>query len=201
MVLTDEELVEKYREAGGRPAGTVFVDELFQRHYAKVALWCLRIAGDKTKAADLAQEVFTKAWTHLDHFRSDSKFSTWLYTITRNHCFTRLKTESLRREDAVDPGDLDLSASVAPAFASDLDRARQLELARGLMASELTSVESQVMTLHFAEELPLDVISRLLRLENASGAKAYIVSGKRKLKAALERLRAKSERPRGTHHD
>ena len=42
-----------------------------------------------------------------------------------------------------------------------------------------------------AEDMPLDAITRLLRLENKSGAKAFIVSAKRKLATALDRLRAR----------
>jgi hypothetical protein len=40
------------------------------------------------------------------------------------------------------------------------------------------------------------VISRLLSLENASGAKAYIVSAKRKLNRLIERRSARSRQPR-----
>jgi hypothetical protein len=58
----------------------------------------------------------------------------------------------------------------------------------------LTDIESQVFTLHYAEELPLDAITRLLKLENASGAKAYIVSAKRKLARAVERWKARGQR-------
>jgi hypothetical protein len=46
-------------------------------------------------------------------------------------------------------------------------------------------VEARVMTLHYAEELPLDAVTQLLNLDNASGAKAYIVSAKRKLAQAV----------------
>jgi hypothetical protein len=41
--------------------------------------------------------------------------------------------------------------------------------------------------------MPLDVITRVLKLENASGAKAYIVSAKRKLERAVKRWQARSE--------
>lgn len=54
------------------------------------------------------------------------------------------------------------------------------------------------MTLHFVEDLPLTAISRLLELENASGAKAYLVSAKRKLRAALDRWNRDPARPRAT---
>jgi hypothetical protein len=50
------------------------------------------------------------------------------------------------------------------------------------------------MTWHYADELPLDAITRLLNLKNASGAKAYIVSAKRKLDTAIARWKARGQR-------
>jgi hypothetical protein len=41
--------------------------------------------------------------------------------------------------------------------------------------------------------MPLETITRLLRLENASGAKAFIVSARRKLARASNRLRVKGD--------
>ena len=99
--LSDEELVAQYQERGGPPAGTPYANELFQRHYSRVSLWCYRIAGDPDRATDLAQEVFVKAWAHLAHFRADAKFSTWLFQIARNHCFNALKSRERTVEDAV----------------------------------------------------------------------------------------------------
>lgn len=179
--------MNRYRAAGGPPQGTPFADELFQRHYSRVALWCFRISGDREQAADLAQEVFARAWTNLDNFRAESRFTTWLYMIARNHCFNALKVRDRRPEDAVESDHLDLLGSTKAGFDTALERAQMAGVARDLMASELTPVESQVMTLHYAEDLPLDSIARLLKLDNPSGAKAYIVSAKRKLKTAVDR--------------
>lgn len=185
--LSDEELVNRYRAAGGPPQGTPFADELFQRHYSRVALWCFRISGDREQATDLAQEVFARAWTNLDNFRAESRFTTWLYMIARNHCFNALKVRDRRSEEPVENDRLDLLGSTNAGFDTALERAQMAGVVRDLMASELTSVESQVMTLHYAEDLPLDSIARLLKLDNPSGAKAYIVSAKRKLKTAVDR--------------
>lgn len=186
--FTDEELVARYQEAG-RPAGTPFADELFQRHYAKVALWCLRLTGDRDMATDLAQEVFVKAWGHLEHFRGDSKFSTWLFMIARNHCFNTVKKLGRNLEDAVEREVAEQMATTEAGFDAAVERREMLEAAREMMARELTPTEAQVMTLHYVEELPLPTISRMMRLENASGAKAFVVSAKRKLKAAVDRWR------------
>jgi hypothetical protein len=50
-----------------------------------------------------------------------------------------------------------------------------------VLNSALDDTEKIVFTLHYGDEMPLDSITRMLGLENASGAKAYIVSAKRKL--------------------
>ena len=64
---------------------------------------------------------------------------------------------------------------------------------RTFLASTLDQIERVVFVLHYAEDMPLDAITRLLRLSNSSGAKAYIVSARRKLAKATQRLRARGE--------
>ena len=59
-----------------------------------------------------------------------------------------------------------------------------------LLAETLDETEQAVFTLHYGDDLPLDRITRMLGLQNASGAKAYIVSAKRKLARAAPRWKA-----------
>lgn len=195
--FADEELVARYQQAG-REAGVPYAEELFRRHYSRVALWCLRISGDREAATDLAQDVFVKAWSHLDHFRADSKFSTWLFMIARNHCFNASKKDQRNIEQPVDRVDAEELAVTLPGFDTAVEREQMAVVARAMVARELTPIEARVMTLHFVEDLPLTAISRLLELENASGAKAYLVSAKRKLRAALDRWNRDPARPRAT---
>ena len=63
---------------------------------------------------------------------------------------------------------------------------------RQLMDDVLDDTEKRVMTLHYGHDLRLDAITAALGLTNASGAKAYIVSAKRKLNAAVKRWNARS---------
>ena len=190
--LSDEELIEKAREGsdpGGRDA---LISELFERYYKRVATWCYRFGGDREAALDLAQEVFLKAHRNLDSFRSQSKFSTWLYAIARNHCINEMKAR--RGEPASGAQELafDLADSQALDVQASLEREDYLRLMRGIIRETLDETETKVVTMHYAEELPLDVITRVLSLSNASGAKAYIVSAKRKLATAVQRMRAKA---------
>lgn len=185
--LSDEELIAEYRRLGGAPEAAAYINELFRRHYGKVGLWCYRITGERDSAADLAQEVFTRVFQNLAAFRGGSKFTTWLYSVTRNHCHNAVQTAYAKAAQRAVPID------DQPGLASDqnihkaLETAERIEVARRLMGSALDEVETQVMTLHYADGMPLDAITRLLGLRNASGAKAYVVSARRKLAAALDR--------------
>lgn len=95
----------------------------------------------------------------------------------------------------MDRADIEDFPGTAAGFDRDLEQKELTGVAREIMAAELSPVEAKVMMLHFVEDVPLPAISRTLGLENASGAKAYVVSAKRKLKTALNRLALRSRRP------
>jgi RNA polymerase sigma-70 factor (ECF subfamily) len=73
------------------------------RYYGPVVKRCTTIVGDPSEAEDLAQEVFTDAYTGIAHFRGEAKFSTWLFQIAQNKAFRRLG-ELKRRSLVFDPG-------------------------------------------------------------------------------------------------
>ncbi len=191
--LPDEELVARYRAQPGSPEAQRWLNELFGRHHGRVALWCLRVTGDRESAADMAQEVFIKVFRHLDSYRGDSRFTTWLYSITRNHCFNQLRSRAAAPETVDDPVMTELP-DLAPGPDRQMEQESTAGMVRDLVRTSLTEVEQQVMTLHFVEELPLDSVTRLLKLENPTGAKAYVVSAKRKLSRAFERWKAREQR-------
>ncbi len=191
--LNDEELVLRYQAHSGSPDGKAFLDELFARHHVRVAAWCYRMTGDRQGAADLAQDIFLKAFRHISSFRGDSKFTTWLYAIARNQCTNELKSRAANREE---PGDLEALnlADAAEAADARLARMGSVQFVRQLMLEVLDETERNVMTWHYADDLPLEAITRLLNLKNASGAKAYIVSARRKLNTAIARWKVRGQR-------
>src|SRR5215469_10024637 len=100
--LTDEELVERYRSAPACTEGESHLNVLFERYHTRVAVWCHRMTGDVNSAADLAQEVFLKAFQRLDSFRGESGFSTWLYSIARNRCMDEFRSRAVRPNEETD---------------------------------------------------------------------------------------------------
>jgi RNA polymerase sigma-70 factor (ECF subfamily) len=191
--LSDEALIAQARAEADKGAAEQYLNELFRRHHVKVARWCLSVTGDRESAADLAQEICVKAYQNLSYFKGQSKFSTWLYSITRNHCLNAIRSRSSAPEMDSDETVMD----TLPDMGSDsplasVERKQQSEIARQLINETLDETEKAVFTLHFGEELPLDAITRMLKLENTSGAKAYLVSAKRKLDRAVRRWKARA---------
>ena len=157
------------------------LDALYRRWYPQVARWCLRIAGDRERAAELAQEVFLRVHGRLDGFRGESRFSTWLYAVTRSVAINRGIAERRRREEPLDAESAPEPADPRPGAAEDFESAEAAAWMRSALAEALEPEEAKVLYLHYALGLTLPAITALLRLDNKSGAKAYIVSGRRKL--------------------
>jgi DNA-directed RNA polymerase specialized sigma24 family protein len=54
----------------------------------------LRMTGSSTKAADLSQEIFVRAWLNLDKYDPKKEFFTWLYTLSLNVIRNHLKKKT-----------------------------------------------------------------------------------------------------------
>jgi RNA polymerase sigma-70 factor (ECF subfamily) len=187
--LSDEQLIARARQLPAE--AQICLGALYGRYTAKVAAWCLRISGDRDEAADVAQEVFLRVHQRLDSFRGDSRFSTWLYTVTRSVAINRgqmarrRETESLDEEGAPEP------VSPAPDVEQEVATGEILAALREAMARDLEPLEARVLYLHVVDGMQLAGITGLLGLENKSGAKAYLVSAHRKLKRRFGRWLAR----------
>ena len=71
----------------------------------KVYNLALKMLKNEQDALDISQDAFIKAYTNLSSFRSDSKFSVWIYRMTYNLCVDMLRKSgranviSLSQED------------------------------------------------------------------------------------------------------
>ncbi len=183
--LPDEELVALYRDNPG--AREDAAAELFLRHQARISRWCYRFTRDRESAADLAQEILLRAFRNVGSYRGDCRFSTWLYVIARNLCMSAIQKRSCEPVWVVKTSAGDLpdtrSLDVHTAVETEQTRRRSWQF----ILDTLDQTEARVMMLHYGQEMPLEAVSRKLGLTNKSGAKAYIVSARRKLNAALRK--------------
>jgi RNA polymerase sigma factor (sigma-70 family) len=101
-------------EACARVAGESSLEEQFEAlyttYYPRILGYLCRLLGDREQAEDAAQETFLRAWRRLGALRPNSRVSSWLYRIARNHAFDLLRRraliawQSLQDLDAEDDG-------------------------------------------------------------------------------------------------
>jgi RNA polymerase sigma-70 factor (ECF subfamily) len=81
MDSSERELVERCR-AGDERAFQELVDRYKDLVFALLA----RTVQDRSRAEDLAQEVFLRVHRGLPYFRGEARLSTWIYRIVANVC-------------------------------------------------------------------------------------------------------------------
>lgn len=92
-------------------------EELARRVRGRVRDWAAHITSDRDEAEDVAQLVLLRVRDRLDEFEGKSRFTTWLYRVTRNVALSRRRRErrqtdllarrgtELKAGDAVEPAD------------------------------------------------------------------------------------------------
>ena len=183
---SDEEIVRGARAAQHDPdLAARHLDVLFRRYQTRVAAWCLRISGRREEAADLAQEVFVRVFERLETFRFESSFSTWLYLVTRSVTINRSISNRRRDADSIDDENFLEPAAPGPSVEEAVGQALLVQQLRQAIAADLEPLEAKILHLHFVDGLTLAAIDQLLELGNKSGARAYLVSAKRKLQRSF----------------
>ena len=70
-----------------------------------------RLLCDEDEAKDMVQETFVKVWLALGKYNGECRFSTWLYKITCNTCYDRLR--SLHHSPLYNEADYSVSANIS----------------------------------------------------------------------------------------
>ncbi|WP_445732303.1 RNA polymerase sigma factor [Mariniflexile sp.] len=103
--LPDEDLVKAIVKSND----TLLFEILYDRYSRLVFNKCYGFAKDEDEAKDLTQDVFLKLFVKLASFKATSKFSTWLYAFTYNHCVNYVTRNTAKRieKKSVDYADIE----------------------------------------------------------------------------------------------
>ena len=93
------------------------LNELMERHATPLFHFLCRMLGNEDDANDLAQETFVRVFRARDSFRTNGKFSTWLYTIAanlaRNHFRWRSRHPNVSLEAEAGESEQSLGSTIA----------------------------------------------------------------------------------------
>jgi len=93
----DETLMLRYQQ-GDRAAFTVLV----RRHQGALFNFAFRQVRVPQLAEDVVQETFVRVVQNAADFKHEARFTTWVYTITRNLCIDQLRKRALRKHPSLD---------------------------------------------------------------------------------------------------
>lgn len=139
--------------------------ELVERHQNAVIGTVAKMLGDATEAEDIAQRVFLRVWKHAKRWRPEAKFTTYLFTITRNLVYNESRRRSRRKEVSSDERSEDRGAEPAADSRSEPDS----ELLKTEMHMEideaiqsLPEAQRTAVILYSYESMPYDEIAKVL---------------------------------------
>lgn len=169
MTELERSLLRRLRERDERA-----FRELVALHRDRVYNICYRMMGSKTDAEDVAQEVFIAVFKTIDSFREESKFSTWLYRVSVNHCKNRIKYLA-RRHDR-DRDELDENTAGANGVAMSpptrsADRALEGIQLEELLREAINTLDEEhrtVVVLRDVEDLSIEEICEITDLPDGT---------------------------------
>lgn len=159
-------------------------EELYMKYKKPIYSYFLAKTTSKEEAEELLQDTFMKVLDKKNSFRFESKFSTWLWTLSRNLFIDKYrsnyqhesKIESLENDERFSIEDID----------SDLDTAETLLIQKyeekGIKncIDELPTNQKEAILLKIYSDLSYEEISRELTLSVAA-VKSLLVRSKDKL--------------------
>lgn len=181
---SDELLVARF-QAGDRAAFAALV----RRHQGPLFHFAFRQLRSAPAAEDVVQEAFVRVVQSAAEFKNEARFTTWVYTITRNLCIDQLRKRAHRRHPSLDEargddGDRTLG-EVVPDRSADVERqAAGAELKQQVAAAveQLPPDQKEVFLMREVANLPFKEIAEI------TGVPENTV--KSRMRYALERLQA-----------
>lgn len=182
--LTDETIVDRVR-AGD----TALYEILMRRHNQRLYRTIRAILRDDVDVEDVMQQAYLDAYTHLDQFKGDAKFATWLTRIAVNRAIRRGQRD--RRQLQVVSRDADNDLAIERTAAPDLDPehamyGRELKTVLESLVSDLPEPFRVVFVLREVEGLSTAETAASLSI-NEDTVKTRLHRAKRLLRDQLDR--------------
>jgi len=87
--IPDREIIELILEEN-RPE---LFEILFKRYHSKVRDKVFSFLKDREKADEFTNDIFSKVFEKLGGFKGNATFSSWLFSVTYNHCIDYLRIQ------------------------------------------------------------------------------------------------------------
>jgi RNA polymerase sigma-70 factor (ECF subfamily) len=166
--LDDRKIVERVLKGE-----TEAFNLLVRRWERPIYNFIVRMIGDREEAMDLCQDAFMKAYRELGTLKDLDRFSSWLYRIAHNTCFSKLRKDSGKSFVELEP---EIRASRAPL---------ESRLAVEKALNHLPEEQREVVVLKVFHSLKFEEIAAIQEAP-VSTVKSRLYMGFEKLRSILE---------------
>ena len=147
------------------------------REFSEQLYWqARRIVLTHDDADDVIQNVFLKAWTHLDDFHQDARLSTWLYRITINESVDFLRRKKNQSTVSADQEETGIANMLIADNYFDGDETQAL-LQEAI--AQLPDVQRTVFNLRYYDDMKYSDMSELLETSEGSLKASYHIAVKK----------------------
>tara|TARA_R110000850_G_scaffold41434_1_gene106203 strand:- start:106549 stop:107112 length:564 start_codon:yes stop_codon:yes gene_type:complete len=162
LEFSDDELVLQISKTNN----TSMFGVLYDRYEHLVYNKCYGFVGSVDEAKDLTQDVFLHVFIKLSTFKGQSKFSTWLYSVTYNFCVNYLNRDKERdissKSNQVEE-EYNLSVEVSDHSLYQM-RADKLEKALTIISPE----DKMILQLKYQDDVSIKELQEVLELSESA---------------------------------
>lgn len=174
--LSDEDLVKAIVVKND----TLLFEILYDRFDRLVYNKCRGFSRSDDEAQDLTQDIFLKLFVKLNTFKGKSKFSTWLYSFTYNHCVNYVNRSTAKKieKQSVDTDNLK-DDYYNPEEEEESIRNLKVEKLK-VALDKISPEEKMILLLKYQDSLSIKDLSRVLDI-GESAVKMRLKRAKEKL--------------------
>jgi len=176
-----------------RAGDTAAFGELVRRYEGKIFRLAQHVTQNREDAEDVLQETFMKAYEHLDQFKGDSKFYTWIVRIAVNQALMKLRRrktdKSVSLDETIDTGEDTVTREIAAWDESPEQQFSREELG-GILDTAIQSLEPpyrSVFVLRDIDELSTEETAEALGL-SVPAVKSRLLRARLQLREKLTRF-------------
>ncbi len=161
--------------------------DLVERHQNMIIGTVAKMLGNASDAQDIAQQVFIRLWKAAPRYQRKAKFTTFLFTITRNLVFNESKKRSRRKTHSLEEREEEHFSQIA-ADASRTPDAETLQTELQAAVDEainaLPEKQRMAIILRRYENMPYEEIADVLNT-SVSAIKSHIFRARTELRVTL----------------
>lgn len=160
---------------------------LVERHQNAVVGTVAKMLGNPSEAEDISQQVFLRIWRNAKRYRPDAKFTTYLYTITRNLVFNETRRRGRKKEVSSDEREENANLMIgdSPDRQPDAELLQsELQQAVDAAIANLPDAQRMAVVLRRYEQLSYEEIAEVLHL-SVSAVKSLLFRARTSLRESL----------------